>query len=203
MAKGIKGDSELTKAVQKICQRPQMLERAYGVGMDDEELGKIQADVVQWVCRFMKKRFLTDGKVDKKYQNFKFKEVLGVEDNIWNPTYGMKGKIDATVLIEDDSGEKVRLSIDFGCLNYLHGTFAETRKLCILISQIVPLEFKTGSVKSQKRQSIKTEHVGQVTLYTLMMSMKFGTIDEALLYYIRYTVIYSKPINHALSASIQ
>jgi len=126
MSKGIKEDSELTKSVQKICQRPQMLERAYGVGMDDEGLGKIQVDVVQWVGRFMKKRFLTDvkAKVDKKYQNFKFKEVVGVEDNIWNPTYGMKGKIDATVLIEDDSGQKVLLLNQFAWLNFLHHFFS-------------------------------------------------------------------------------
>ncbi|CAL8129635.1 unnamed protein product [Orchesella dallaii] len=92
---------------------------------------------------------------DPKHQNFHFDELLGVEDNIWSPTYGLKGKIDATVLIKKDGKMKT-----------------------------VPLEFKTEITKSQERQAIKADHVGQVSLYTLMMGVKYGEIEDAMLYYI-------------------
>ncbi|ODM92181.1 DNA replication ATP-dependent helicase/nuclease DNA2 [Orchesella cincta] len=145
--------TDLKKEAKTICTRPQMLERAYGIGLTDDELEKLQTSVAEWVARFMRVRFF--GPADGKHNNFNFMDVLGVEDNIWTPTFGLKGKIDATVLIKKD------------------GQLMTT-----------PLEFKTGSTKSQKRQPIKSDHVGQVSLYTLMMSTKYGPIQEALLYYI-------------------
>ncbi|CAL8129633.1 unnamed protein product [Orchesella dallaii] len=149
----------LKKEAKNICRRPQMLERAYGIGMTDEELEKLQTSAAEWVSRFMTMRFFGNAtsfrSQDPKHQNFHFDELLGVEDNIWSPTYGLKGKIDATVLIKKDGKKKT-----------------------------VPLEFKTGSTKSQKRQAIKADHVGQVSLYTLMMGVKYGEIEDAMLYYI-------------------
>lgn len=108
MVKGIGDVADLSKVVKRICQRPGMLERAYGIGMTDEELQKIQTDVVEWVARFMKKRFLSTSPRDPKSgQDFTFKQVIGVEDNIWNPKFGLKGKIDATVRIQRNGQEKV------------------------------------------------------------------------------------------------
>ncbi|CAL8129629.1 unnamed protein product [Orchesella dallaii] len=149
----------LKKEAKNICRRPQMLERAYGIGMTDEELEKLQTSAAEWVSRFMTMRFFGNATTfrsqDPKHQNFHFDELLGVEDNIWSPTYGLKGKIDATVLIKKDGKMKT-----------------------------VPLEFETESTKSQERQAIKADHVGQVSLYTLMMGVKYGEIEDAMLYYI-------------------
>lgn len=105
----IKTDAELLETVKEICRRPEMLERAYGIGMSDAELAKIQTDCAQWVGVFMRQRFTGRAKKDMKYQNFEFIDVLGIEDNIWNPSYGLKGKIDATMLVERNTKRMVSL----------------------------------------------------------------------------------------------
>lgn len=204
MVKSLKTEEELRRAARQTCSLNDMLERAYGLKMTDTELEKFQEETVGWVFRFMCNRFNTGANNPK--QNFKFMEVLGVEDNVWNPTFGLKGKIDSTVMIERSGQKMVRTIISmriieivegFGCVCLYREVTIIRIKKCPLITctpkmtldvpfQIVPLEFKTGSTKSLKRQAVRADHVGQVSMYTLMMCLRYGTVEEAMLYYIRY-----------------
>ena len=92
-------------------------------------------------------------------------QVLDVEEDIWSPTYGLKGKMDAsiTAVIENyqapyDNRGQVKKTTCTGPM---------------------PLEIKTGVSKNRN-----VEYRAQTMLYTLLMSERYGyQIDEGLLYY--------------------
>lgn len=92
-------------------------------------------------------------------------EVLDVEEDICSPTYGLKGKMDAsiTAVIENhqapyDNRGRVKKTTCTGPM---------------------PLEIKTGVSTNRNIQ-----YRAQTMLYTLLMSERYGyQIDEGLLYY--------------------
>eukprot|EP00095_Tigriopus_kingsejongensis_P009867 maker-scaffold757_size101632-snap-gene-0.17 protein:Tk09867 transcript:maker-scaffold757_size101632-snap-gene-0.17-mRNA-1 annotation:"dna replication atp-dependent helicase nuclease dna2-like" len=83
-------------------------------------------------------------------------EVCDIEENIWSPRLGMKGKVDLTVRVK------------------LHGRDRLGRS-----SLIMPLELKTG------RPSGSAEHRGQVIMYSMMMAERRPDPESGLLLYLR------------------
>jgi hypothetical protein len=75
-------------------------------------------------------------------------KVLDIEENIWSPMFGLKGKIDASV------------QVLLGTSN--RNSTLDPRTL------IVPFELKTG------RKSNVTSHRAQTMLYTLLMTDRYG-----------------------------
>ncbi|KAJ3176332.1 Tripartite DNA replication factor [Geranomyces variabilis] len=83
-------------------------------------------------------------------------KILDIEENIWSPTYGIKGMIDASVQVRvrQGSGRPKTLA--------------------------APFEFKTG------KSTAVVAHHAQTVLYTLMMSDRYDVnISSGLLYYMR------------------
>lgn len=95
MKTGTDKKPELLKLCQKIGQKTEMLEKAYGIGLTDEAYVKMQEEIVVWVEKFMNRRFRSV----PKDQAFTFLSVLALEENVWNPIFGLKGRIDATVSV--------------------------------------------------------------------------------------------------------
>ncbi|KAF5357379.1 hypothetical protein D9758_005868 [Tetrapyrgos nigripes] len=86
-------------------------------------------------------------------------ELLDVEEDIWSPTYGLRGKLDATVL---------------AVISELAGLSAKP----ILTHGPRPLEIKTG------RANAGMEHRAQTMLYTLLVQERYGIdVSSGLLYY--------------------
>merc|ERR1719328_166424 len=71
----------------------------------------------------------------------KVEAIMDIEENIWSPRLGIKGKVDLTIQVK------------------LKQKDAKGR-----ICKTMPLELKTG------RPSGSAEHRGQVILYSMMMS---------------------------------
>ncbi|KAG5733745.1 DNA2-like helicase, partial [Termitomyces sp. T112] len=85
-------------------------------------------------------------------------ELLDIEEDIWSPTYGLKGKLDVTVnaIVSDPNPP-----------------FAP-----VLSSGPKPLEIKTG------RAVAAMEHRAQTMLYTLLTAERYGVeVPSGLLYY--------------------
>ncbi|ESK91611.1 dna replication helicase dna2 [Moniliophthora roreri MCA 2997] len=86
-------------------------------------------------------------------------EVLDIEEDIWSPTYGLKGKLDATV----------------------ETTISESNFLSpkpTLVHGPKPFEIKTG------RSNGLMEHRAQTMLYTLLAQERYGIdVTSGLLYY--------------------
>ena len=93
-------------------------------------------------------------------------QLYDVEEDIWSPTYGLKGKIDASV-------EAVIHEIDDSSTPFARAAprIRESRSP-------MPFEIKTG------RAVAGMEHRAQTMLYTLLMGERYGTeIPSGLLYY--------------------
>ncbi|KAJ3807809.1 DNA replication factor Dna2-domain-containing protein [Lentinula aff. lateritia] len=90
-------------------------------------------------------------------------ELLDVEEDIWSPTYGLKGKLDATVQT------KISQKTDPAKLSFSKTTLTQGPK---------PLEIKTG------RATSGMEHRAQTMLYTLLAQERYGIdVTSGLLYY--------------------
>jgi DNA replication ATP-dependent helicase Dna2 len=101
-------------------------------------------------------------------------EVLDIEENIWSPMFGVKGKIDASVLCAPAPGEVA-----------IHGPVGGPRGLggCVL-----PLELKTG-------RRGDAAHRAQVILYALLMGDRYGEqVRWALLYYSALSTLERVPV---------
>lgn len=92
-------------------------------------------------------------------------QVLDVEEDIWSPTYGLKGKVDAsiTAVVENQQAP--------------YNNRGQVKKSTF--SGPMPLEIKTGDPGKRN-----IEYRAQTMLYTLLMSERYGyQIDEGLLYF--------------------
>jgi len=93
---------------------------------------------------------------------------LDVEESIWSPTYGLKGKIDATVHSVISQPKVSSDSIDR----------RPKRNDMETITGAVPFEIKTG------RSVAGIEHRAQTMLYTLLVAERYHQqVDAGLLYY--------------------
>ncbi|KAJ3416935.1 Tripartite DNA replication factor [Chytridiales sp. JEL 0842] len=92
-------------------------------------------------------------------------KVLDIEEHIWSPMYGLKGNIDVTVEIKVHDHKNS------------------------LTTLAAPFEIKTG------RSTTSTAHRGQATLYTLMMSDRYGVdISASILYYLAVNEMLHIPV---------
>lgn len=78
--------------------------------------------------------------------------TLSVEEDIWSPRYGLKGKIDVSVNSKVREGSSGNVAVREGAL---------------------PFEIKTG------RTNAASEHRAQTMLYTLLMSDRYGEHVES------------------------
>lgn len=176
---------ELENAIEPICCDLDLLVQCLAVGLFEK---KLLTEVYQYtphIIDWLNKYFYIDPKMglncmqDDPDTCVQVLKVHDIEDNIWCPGLGMKGKVDASVEVEihDKKG------------------MVSKRK------QLLPLELKTG------RASFSFEHQGQVTLYSLMMKEREADLtDGALLLYLkegpkmRYTQA-KRPVQQALIQS--
>lgn len=92
--------------------------------------------------------------------------LYDIEEDIWSPTYGLKGKIDASV-------EAIVHDVDDSST-----PFARSAPQVKKYSSPMPFEIKTG------RAVAGMEHRAQTMLYTLLMGERYGTeVPSGLLYY--------------------
>ena len=88
------------------------------------------------------------GQIQK--DEFLLTKVFSVEEDILTPKYGLKGKIDASVMVESSQPSKG-----------FNGPAAK-------VARATPLEIKTG------RAVAGVEHRAQTILYTILMAERYG-----------------------------
>jgi DNA replication ATP-dependent helicase Dna2 len=141
----------------KVCMSTLVLEHLediYSIQESEEEAQrKLWAIIPQfqaWCAKFFDGHTFSDiendGRCPTPKISLRLADVLDIEENIWSPAFGLKGKIDVSAQIEQSQ---------------LNGD---------IISALMPLEIKTG--KPTKSAS----HRAQVALYTLMMSDRYGRL---------------------------
>ncbi|KAG0333074.1 Tripartite DNA replication factor [Podila horticola] len=115
-----------------------------------------------WANRFLRPTPASDGVVTEHLsQNtdsrcLSINKILDIEENIWSPTFGLKGKIDATVQVVLRGGRNDGATLT------------------------VPLELKTG------KKSKVMSHRAQTMLYTLLMTDRYDVdVRWGLLFYMK------------------
>ncbi|KAN0065294.1 DNA replication endonuclease-helicase Dna2 [Thecaphora frezii] len=127
--------------------------------------------------------------------------ILDVEEEVWSPMYGLKGKVDVSieaVLLEAEGGgaggqaqqpprrsatdPHLATSSPFRTRSSASTSHAGPRyppAPSRLSVSVMPLELKTG-----RSTAVGIEHRAQTTLYTLMLSDQYGcNVRDGLLYY--------------------
>uniref|UniRef100_V5EZ47 DNA replication ATP-dependent helicase/nuclease DNA2 n=2 Tax=Kalmanozyma brasiliensis (strain GHG001) TaxID=1365824 RepID=V5EZ47_KALBG len=115
----------------------------------------------------------------------RLRRILDVEEEIWSPIYGLKGKVDVSVecdILEESDVPTYKTATGQQGQAFSRGhannTTTEESKRRVTTS-VVPLELKTG-----RAEVVSTEHRAQTMMYTLMMSDRYGVrVDDGLLYY--------------------
>lgn len=165
---------DIEKTALKNMQSPKYLEQLSILNADIPDIVEMQKEYYASLQKWSK-QFMNGGKgveIDFKFGDEKGEEyttsvcidkIVDIEENIWSPYYGLKGKIDATVEIKIHRKPKLKNKMDIN-------------KKCLL-----PLEFKTGKLLSSLGS---IDHRAQVAVYTLLMSERYKRpVDAGLLLY--------------------
>lgn len=153
---------EIRKVANEFLKSQDIIHLLYSCKMSVEEMTNEVEPFLSRIYEFMRQYIVGElsGNVHLNSANHKpfsgrISEVQDIEENIWSPRLGMKGKIDVTVKVNPP--------------NKFFNSF----------QKLMPLEIKTG------RASFSLEHKGQLILYQIMMQDLGKQIDSGLLLYIR------------------
>ncbi|KAK2854168.1 hypothetical protein Q5P01_006829 [Channa striata] len=164
----------LTRLAHQILHSPQHLGDMYSLGVSQEEMKQELHDYLPsleyWANEYlsssnpkaislkMPSNSRAPSNRSQDSATITVTELADIEENMWSPRFGLKGKIDVTAQVQIQRQR-----------NGSHRT---------LERKTLPLELKTG------RESNSIEHRSQVILYTLM-SMERYSADAGFLLYLK------------------
>lgn len=153
---------EIRKVADELLRSQDIIHLLYSSQMSMREMSSEIEPFLTRIFDFMRQYIVGDfnGNVSLNSQNNKqfsgrISEVQDIEENVWCPHLGMKGKIDVTVKVNPPN------------------------KFFKSFQKLMPLEIKTG------KASFSLEHKGQLIIYQMMMQDLGKQIDSGLLLYIR------------------
>ncbi|XP_041642860.1 DNA replication ATP-dependent helicase/nuclease DNA2 [Cheilinus undulatus] len=163
----------LSKLADQALHGPQYLGDMYSLGVSQEEMKQELHDYLPSLEHWAKEYLSSPTpktvslKIPSSYSRASnvgtdsasvatVTELADIEENVWSPRFGLKGKIDVTA--------RVRIQ------RPRNGTYRNPEE------RIIPLELKTG------RESNSIEHRSQVILYTLMSLERYSPEAGFLLY---------------------
>ncbi|KER33961.1 hypothetical protein T265_12528, partial [Opisthorchis viverrini] len=145
--------SSANQLISSILYRPDSILQMYGCGVELDEmrssLGPYVTKVLRWIevncCNFSTGTCSLPGCTSTYPIVHK---VVNVEENFWSTKFGIKGRVDLSVL---------------GHVSHPAAPHTRGKQL-----SLIPIELKTG------RPSYSIEHKGQVLLYLLMLLDRYG-----------------------------
>lgn len=183
-------DPLLTRA-RSLLQKLSYLDDFYSLGQTESWALEKLKEHIPHLCDWAKKFVVPFPQPDLGAMDFKtpaypheteqpsicVSALKDIEENIWSPRYGLKGKVDATVEVKIDRRPKIK--------RHRPDTGNQVQ------TKVMPLELKTGKMFT-KLGSI--EHRAQVILYTLLMSDRYSqAVDSGLLFYMKTAHMLSVP----------
>ncbi|XP_059175966.1 DNA replication ATP-dependent helicase/nuclease DNA2-like [Physella acuta] len=162
MKERIRTDVDVLELAKSLLMSNKFLHEMYDNNVEEKVVLEEIKNYIPSIFDWLKKHTLWSG---GKKSDVIVTEIHDIEENIWSPRFGIKGKIDMTV--------KVKVKF----------------KICFKNEQVkvVPLELKTG------KASFSAEHKGQVTLYSMMYSDRREDPEEGLLLYLKTGQMESVP----------
>uniref|UniRef100_A0A3Q1FPZ8 DNA replication ATP-dependent helicase/nuclease n=1 Tax=Acanthochromis polyacanthus TaxID=80966 RepID=A0A3Q1FPZ8_9TELE len=146
---------KLSKLADEALHGPRYLGDMYSLGVSQEEMKQELHDYLPSLQHWANE-YLNSSAPKDSATVVTVTELADIEENVWSPRFGLKGKIDVTARV------RIQRPRTGG-----HRTPEE---------KIVPLELKTG------KESNSIEHRSQVILYTLMSLERYNPETGFLLY---------------------
>lgn len=165
--------ASLNAILQSLLSSPSTLESLYYGNLSANDIKNDVKVFIPKLLSFIERYITRERKIPPKQTPTKqfdgtIDAICDIEENVWSPRLGLKGKVDLSVVVSHHICRHPRL-------NYCNLTF----HFIFQINDVkVPLELKTG------RSSFSSQHKGQVSLYSMMMSTAEPTeeLDGLLLY---------------------
>jgi DNA replication ATP-dependent helicase Dna2 len=157
----------LKKMLEKILRRPQIQLDLWAADLGMEEVRfevweKASAGLLGFGQRWIGARPSEESGLHNSMSKLSLSGLHDIEESIWSPKWGMKGKVDASVHANIVRGQSSKMSTDKPCLTA--GSMDE--------EQPMPFEIKTG------RAVGVMEHRAQTMLYTLLMEERYRTCSS-------------------------
>uniref|UniRef100_UPI003AACC580 DNA replication ATP-dependent helicase/nuclease DNA2 n=1 Tax=Centroberyx gerrardi TaxID=166262 RepID=UPI003AACC580 len=167
---------KLSNLADRVLLSPQHLGSMYSLGVSQEEMRQELHDYLpslkKWADEYLSSstpktislKIPSHGGAPSRRQDSSstvvtVTELADIEENVWSPRFGLKGKVDVTAQVRIQRAR-----------NDSHRTTQE---------RIMPLELKTG------KESNSIEHRSQVILYTLMSMDRYTDAEAGFLLYLK------------------
>nr|XP_054588156.1 DNA replication ATP-dependent helicase/nuclease DNA2 isoform X2 [Nothobranchius furzeri] len=155
---------KLSELADEALHSPRYLGDMYSLGVSQEEikqeLHEYLPSLEHWanehLCPTNPKAISLKTQGQDSASVFTVSELADIEENVWSPRFGLKGKIDVTAKVQIQR--------------------APNSSRRIPEEKTIPLELKTG------KESNSIEHRSQVILYTLMSKERYNPVVGLLLY---------------------
>uniref|UniRef100_A0A667X293 DNA replication ATP-dependent helicase/nuclease n=2 Tax=Myripristis murdjan TaxID=586833 RepID=A0A667X293_9TELE len=160
-------EETLSNVAGQVLLSPQHLGAMYSLGVSQEEMKQELHDYLpslkEWADEYLNSS--TPKTISLKVPSsagapsvVTLTELADIEENVWSPRFGLKGKIDVTARVRIHRGH--------------NGSRTP-------LERVMPLELKTG------RESNSIEHRSQVILYTLMSMERHYDAEAGFLLYLK------------------
>jgi DNA replication ATP-dependent helicase Dna2 len=181
--------NELNILLMEILKKKQIINQLYESNLDEEFILKETSIYLLSIEKWLKENVKLPLVKQTTTKNLQVLNVCDIEESIWSPKYGIKGKLDLTLQIE------MKISA-FKTLNSTTNTNKKNSNH--LDSHVIPVELKSG------RTTFSAEHEGQVMLYSLLNNEKRKTTDFGLLLYLKdMNMKFIKVSNNSIRGLIQ
>lgn len=163
---------DLKAILMEILRQKQIINQLYEANLDETAILNDTAVYLASIEKWLRENVLGTTK------NFKITDICDIEESIWSPKYGVKGKLDLTVRSDIRLGSFSNLSSSFKTKENNHA-------LTQMKSHVIPVELKSG------HSTFSSEHEGQVMFYALLNSEKNTHVnsDFGLLLYLKGSIL--------------
>ena len=184
---------QLNALLMDLLKQKQIITQMYEANMSEEFVLKetcvYLASIEKWLRDTIKmplkdgnKRthngdLKTPASATSSNKNFHITNVCDIEESIWSPKYGIKGKLDLTLQL-DMNKQAFRHLFHAHTTSNAQRTTHQQQAAC-QESHVIPVELKSG------KTTFSAEHEGQVMLYSLLNSEKRRASDFGLLLYLK------------------
>jgi DNA replication ATP-dependent helicase Dna2 len=170
--------NELKALLIDILKQKKIINQLYENNLNEEYILKetqiYLQSIEKWLFDNIKMPLNRNTNLQKKnsekilLKNIQITNVCDIEESIWSPNYGVKGKIDLTLQSE------IKMSAFKHLTNQTNKKEPEKPEM-----HIIPVELKSG------RTTFSAEHEGQTMLYALLNKEKRKASDFGLLLYLK------------------
>ncbi|XP_058791831.1 DNA replication ATP-dependent helicase/nuclease DNA2-like [Phymastichus coffea] len=163
LERGITEIKGITEILDNLLKSKHAIMMMYSGGVSMPDCKNLMRPAVVQIYKFIQ-RYIKGVVPDLKDDNYagKIEKICDIEENVWIPELGIKGKIDLTVEV----------------INQI-----KTKSCPTIERRVLPLELKTG------KASFSSEHHGQLILYIMMMKNTGRNTDSGLLLYLRENIM--------------